>query len=70
MANRKRLDKLLVARGLATSVEHAAELVQAGAVTVAGMPAKSPAAQVDINVGIVVRAPDADDEYVSRGAHK
>ncbi|HPH65306.1 MAG TPA: TlyA family RNA methyltransferase [Kofleriaceae bacterium] len=70
MANRKRLDKLLVARGLATSVEHAAELVSAGAVTVAGMPAKSPAAQVDLNVGIVVRAPDADDEYVSRGAHK
>lgn len=70
MANRKRLDKLMVARGLAASVEQAAELLAAGAVTVAGMPAKSPAAQVDINVGIVVRPADADDVYVSRGAHK
>ena len=70
MANRKRLDKLMVARGLAATVEHAAELLAAGAVTVAGMPARSAAALVDINVGIVVRAADADELYVSRGARK
>jgi 23S rRNA (cytidine1920-2'-O)/16S rRNA (cytidine1409-2'-O)-methyltransferase len=70
VANRKRLDKLLVIRGLATSAEHADELIESGAVMVAGLPASSAAMQVDVNAGIAVRALDTDDVYVSRGAHK
>ena len=68
MGRRTRLDAELVRRGLARSREHAAELVAAGKVTVAGRPAAKPAAQVDVAEPVVVSA-DADP-WVSRGAHK
>jgi 23S rRNA (cytidine1920-2'-O)/16S rRNA (cytidine1409-2'-O)-methyltransferase len=53
---------------LARSREHAAELVAAGRVTVAGRPAAKPATQVDIAEPVVVSAGGAS--WVSRGAHK
>ena len=68
MGRRTRLDAELVRRGLARSREHAAELVAAGKVTVAGRPAAKVAAQVDIAEPLVVTA-DVDP-WVSRGAHK
>jgi 23S rRNA (cytidine1920-2'-O)/16S rRNA (cytidine1409-2'-O)-methyltransferase len=71
MARLRRLDAELVRRGLARSRGHAADLVAAGRVDVAGAAATKPATQVDPAAAIVVR-PDPDDtpDYVSRGAHK
>jgi 23S rRNA (cytidine1920-2'-O)/16S rRNA (cytidine1409-2'-O)-methyltransferase len=67
---RLRLDAELVRRGLARSREHAAELVNAGRVTVSGATAGKPATQVTTDVAIVVvEDPDRPD-YVSRGGHK
>ncbi|MDX6273759.1 MAG: rRNA (cytidine1920-2-O)/16S rRNA (cytidine1409-2-O)-methyltransferase [Frankiales bacterium] len=68
MGRRSRLDAELVRRGLARSREHAAELVAAGRVTVAGRPAAKAATQVDIAEPVVVT--DAGPTWVSRGAHK
>ena len=69
MTRRSRLDAELVRRGLARSREHAAELVGAGAVSVAGQPAGKPATQVEPGTSILVRA-DTGPSYVSRGGHK
>lgn len=62
-----RLDRALVARGLARSRTHAQSLISAGAVTVAGSPAAKAAAEVgnDETIGVT-----SDDHYVSRAAHK
>jgi 23S rRNA (cytidine1920-2'-O)/16S rRNA (cytidine1409-2'-O)-methyltransferase len=68
MGRRTRLDAELVRRGLARSREHAAELVAAGRVTVAGRPAGKPATQVDTAEPLVVAA--GGETWVSRGAHK
>jgi 23S rRNA (cytidine1920-2'-O)/16S rRNA (cytidine1409-2'-O)-methyltransferase len=69
MTLRKRLDKVMVARGVVATVEQASEQIEKGTVVVAGLPATSAAMQVDVNVGIEVRESDSID-YVSRGAHK
>jgi 23S rRNA (cytidine1920-2'-O)/16S rRNA (cytidine1409-2'-O)-methyltransferase len=61
-----RLDRALVARGLARSRTHAHALIQAGAVTVDGAVVTRAAADVDENADIVAQ----DDGYVSRAAHK
>ncbi len=67
---RLRLDAELVRRGLARSREHAAELIAAGRVSVAGATAAKPATGVTTDVAIVVvEDPDRPD-YVSRGGHK
>ena len=70
---RLRLDAELVRRGLARSRDHAAELIAAGRVTVAGGLATKPATAVTTDVALVV-APDPSiaggQEYVSRGGHK
>jgi len=67
---RLRLDAELVRRGQARSREHAAELVAAGRVKVAGAVATKPATGVTTDAAIVV-AEDADrPDYVSRGGHK
>jgi 23S rRNA (cytidine1920-2'-O)/16S rRNA (cytidine1409-2'-O)-methyltransferase len=67
---RLRLDAELVRRGLARSREHAAELIAAGRVKVAGATAGKPATGVTTDVAIVVvEDPDRPD-YVSRGGHK
>ncbi len=71
MARLRRLDAELVRRGLARSRGHAAELVAAGRVDVAGATAGKPATQVDPAAAIVVRGPVGDTpDYVSRGGHK
>jgi 23S rRNA (cytidine1920-2'-O)/16S rRNA (cytidine1409-2'-O)-methyltransferase len=55
---------------LARSREHAAELVRAGRVTVAGAVASKPATGVGTDVPIVVREEPGRPDYVSRGGHK
>ena len=70
MTRRLRLDAELVRRWLARSRDHAAELIAAGRVTVAGVVATKPATVVTTDAAVVVREdPDAPD-YVSRGGHK
>ena len=61
-----RLDLALVARGLARSRSHARQLIDAGAVEVAGVAVVRASAQVGTDAEIAVRA----DPYVSRAAHK
>ena len=65
----KRLDAELVRRGLARSRDHARELIESGAVKVAGTVATKAATQVDTGAAVTV-AETAVDDYVSRGAHK
>jgi 23S rRNA (cytidine1920-2'-O)/16S rRNA (cytidine1409-2'-O)-methyltransferase len=68
---RARLDAELVRRGLARSREHAAELISAQRVTVAGHTATKSATAVDPGAPVVVRnASDPDEGWASRGAHK
>jgi 23S rRNA (cytidine1920-2'-O)/16S rRNA (cytidine1409-2'-O)-methyltransferase len=67
---RRRLDAELVRRGLARSREHAAELVDAGRVTVGGQTAAKPATQVDAAAAVVVTDPAPADAWVGRGAGK
>ena len=66
---RRRLDVELVRRHLARSREQAQELIADGLVIVGGMIATKAATQVDESAAIKVNL-DADDDYVSRGAHK
>jgi 23S rRNA (cytidine1920-2'-O)/16S rRNA (cytidine1409-2'-O)-methyltransferase len=67
---RLRLDAELVRRGLARSREHAAELVGAGRVSVAGAVATKAATGVTTDVALVVREDPDRPDYVSRGGHK
>jgi 23S rRNA (cytidine1920-2'-O)/16S rRNA (cytidine1409-2'-O)-methyltransferase len=67
---RVRLDAELVRRGLARSRDHAAELIHAARVTVAGQVATKPATAVDPAAPVVVRADVTDENWASRGAHK
>lgn len=66
---RRRLDVELVRRHLARSREQAQDLIAEGLVIVGGMIATKAATQVDESAAIKVNL-DADDDYVSRGAHK
>jgi 23S rRNA (cytidine1920-2'-O)/16S rRNA (cytidine1409-2'-O)-methyltransferase len=70
MARRLRLDAELVRRGLARSREHAAELIRARRVTVAGVTADKPATSVGTDAAVVVTADDDDPGYASRGGFK
>ncbi len=70
MARRSRLDAELVRRGHARSRAHAAELISAGLVRVAGNVAVKAATQVGADQAIVVTQADDEPVYVSRGAHK
>ena len=63
-----RLDAELVRRGLARSREAATDLIAAGNVLVAGMPASKAASQVDAQTSIILK--DEHAEFVSRGGHK
>ena len=69
MARLVRVDAELVRRGLARSRQHAADLIAAGQVLLDGGPVTKPARQVDPAQALRVVAP-AEEEYVSRGAHK
>ncbi len=62
-----RLDAAVAARGLARSRTHAATLIADGLVTVDGVPAVKPSAQVDDTQAIEVAGAD---HHVSRAAHK
>src|SRR5258708_7357805 len=64
---KKRLDMLLVERGLAETRERAQALIEAGEVNVAGRVLDKPGAQVDGGVDIKINAPLP---YVSRGGYK
>jgi 23S rRNA (cytidine1920-2'-O)/16S rRNA (cytidine1409-2'-O)-methyltransferase len=69
MTRRVRLDAELVRRQLATSRDHAADLIARGDVLVAGQRASKPATQVQTDQPITVRD-RGDHRWVSRGAHK
>lgn len=62
-----RLDRALVARGLARSRTHAQALIDAGDVTVAGIVVSKPAHEVGDDAVVTVAS---SDSYVSRAAHK
>lgn len=64
----RRLDAELVRRGLARSREQARELIEAGAVAVAGMPCLKVTRQVAESDSISLTS--AEEKWVSRGAHK
>jgi 23S rRNA (cytidine1920-2'-O)/16S rRNA (cytidine1409-2'-O)-methyltransferase len=70
MPRRLRLDAELVRRGLARSRDHAAELVAAGRVKVAGTVATKSATAVTTDVALVVTDDPGQPDYVSRGGHK
>ncbi len=70
MGKRIRLDAELVRRGLARSRQHAAELVSAGRVSVAGRPAIKPATQVALAEPIKVTDEPEGPRFASRGGHK
>src|ERR1700727_3728217 len=70
MSTRRRLDAELVRRGLARSREHAAELVTAGRVVVAGESAGKTATQVTADDPIAVQEAGAGPDYASRGGRK
>ena len=70
MSTRRRLDAELVRRGLARSREHAAELVTAGRVVVAGQSAGKTATQVTADDPIAVQDAGAGPDYASRGGRK
>ncbi|UCM87140.1 TlyA family RNA methyltransferase [Streptomyces marincola] len=65
-----RLDAELVRRRLARSRDHARTLIDAGRVTVDGVPAAKAATQVATSAAVVVREDEDDPGYVSRGGHK
>jgi 23S rRNA (cytidine1920-2'-O)/16S rRNA (cytidine1409-2'-O)-methyltransferase len=70
MARRARLDTELVRRKLARSREQAAQLVEAGRVSVRGTVARKVAAMIDPADPVLVSGADPATEYVSRGGHK
>ena len=70
MPRRLRLDAELVRRGLARSREHAAELIVARRVKVAGVVATKPATGVTTDVAVLVAEDPDRPDYVSRGGHK
>jgi 23S rRNA (cytidine1920-2'-O)/16S rRNA (cytidine1409-2'-O)-methyltransferase len=70
MSTRRRLDAELVRRGLARSREHAAELVTAGRVVVAGQSAGKTATQVTADDPIAVQDAGTGPDYASRGGRK
>jgi 23S rRNA (cytidine1920-2'-O)/16S rRNA (cytidine1409-2'-O)-methyltransferase len=69
MARKARLDAELVRRGLARSRQHAVDLVAAGQVRIAGLPAHKVSTAVDPATPLQVRTTTGED-VVSRGAHK
>jgi 23S rRNA (cytidine1920-2'-O)/16S rRNA (cytidine1409-2'-O)-methyltransferase len=65
---KKRLDQLLVERGLAETRERAHSLILSGAVAVNGQPAGKPGQAVGTEARLTVER--TGREYVSRGAYK
>jgi 23S rRNA (cytidine1920-2'-O)/16S rRNA (cytidine1409-2'-O)-methyltransferase len=69
VARRARVDVELVRRGLARSRQQAAELIDAGRVSIDGIPAAKPATAVAVTARVTVDTEEARN-WVSRGAHK
>ena len=69
MSQRKRLDLLLVERGLVASREQARRLIMAGAVVAGEQRADKPGTLVDPATAVRLKA-DTRSPYVSRGGHK
>lgn len=69
MPRRARVDVELVRRGLARSRQQAAELIDAGRVSIDGMPAAKPATAVAATAHLTVET-EGTRNWVSRGAHK
>lgn len=69
MARLVRIDAELVRRGMARSRQHAQDLLLAGYVLLDGTVVTKPARQVDPAQALRVVEP-AQEDYVSRGAHK
>lgn len=69
MSQRKRLDLLLVERGLVSSREQARRLIMAGAVVAGEQRADKPGTLVDPATAVRLKV-DAQSPYVSRGGHK
>jgi 23S rRNA (cytidine1920-2'-O)/16S rRNA (cytidine1409-2'-O)-methyltransferase len=65
---KRRLDHLLLERGLVTSLEKAKALIVAGEVWVEGVPSGKPGRAVPADVALVVKEPEYP--YVSRGGVK
>ncbi|MBL4634433.1 MAG: TlyA family RNA methyltransferase [Kofleriaceae bacterium] len=65
---RRRLDKLLVKKALASTIEEARELILGRRVMVAGIFNEKPASQID--GGVDIKLVVDEERYVSRGAHK
>jgi 23S rRNA (cytidine1920-2'-O)/16S rRNA (cytidine1409-2'-O)-methyltransferase len=70
VVRRARLDAELVRRGLARSREHAAGLIDAGAVRIAGTVATKAATAVEPSAPVVVAESDGQPNFASRGGHK
>ncbi len=69
MTRRARVDAELVRRGLARSRQQAAELIDAGRVSIDGMPAAKPATAIAVSATLTVDD-SGERGWVSRGAHK
>lgn len=69
MTRRARVDAELVRRGLARSRQQAAELIEAGRVTIDGMKAVKASTAVTAAANLIV-IESAERSWVSRGAHK
>jgi 23S rRNA (cytidine1920-2'-O)/16S rRNA (cytidine1409-2'-O)-methyltransferase len=69
VTRRARVDAELVRRGLARSRQQAAELIDAGRVSIDGMPAAKPATAIALGASLIVTGAD-ERRWVSRGAHK
>lgn len=69
MTRRSRVDAELVRRGLARSRQHAAELIDAGRVSIDGLPAVKSATAVAMTAILTVED-TGERSWVSRGAHK
>lgn len=69
MSQRKRLDLLLVERGLVSSREQARRLIMAGAVVAGEQRVDKPGTLVDPATAVRLKV-DAQSPYVSRGGHK
>src|ERR1700739_2943139 len=69
MTRRGRVDVEMVRRGLARSRQQAAELIDAGRVSIDGIPAAKPATAVAVTAHLTVDT-EGTRNWVSRGAHK
>lgn len=69
MSQRKRLDLLLVERGLVSSREQARRLIMAGAVVAGEQRVDKPGTLIDLATAVRLKV-GAQSPYVSRGGHK